>query len=194
MAVLMMLELPGATIEQYERTNEILGIAGDEDAPDGLISHAVGPTDDGILIVDVWDSPESLERFFESGVGEAMAEAGAPEGLPPRVMPVHNHFEGAGAVDGVLMIAEIDELAPETYDAMVASMGEAMEPENHPVTQHTAAVTESGGIVVVDIWESPQAFGAFAQESIAPAGEEVGLEPFEPKFVPVHNRMKGASA
>ncbi len=194
MAVLMMLELPGATIEQYERTNEILGITPDGDAPAGLISHAVGPTDDGIVIVDVWESPEALEAFFESGVGEAMAEAGAPEGLPPRVMPVHSHFDGAGAASGVLMIAEIDGLGPEGYDDMVATMGEAMEPENHPVTQHTAAVTEGGGIVVVDIWESPEAFGAFAEESIAPAGEEVGLAPIEPRFVPVHHHMKGAAA
>jgi len=192
MAVLMMLELPGATVEQYERTNEILGIAGDEDAPEGLISHAVGPTDDGILIVDVWDSPESLERFFES-VGPAMEEVGAPE-AQPRVLPVHNHFEGAGADSGVLMIAEIDDFGPDTYDEMVASMDEHVDPSQHPATQHTAAVNESGGMVVVDIWESPEAFGEFAQTAIAPAGEAAGMAPFEPRFVPVHNHMKGASA
>ena len=192
MAVLMMLELPGATIEQYERTNEILGIAGDEDAPDGLISHAVGPTDDGILIADVWDSPESLQRFFEEGAGQAMQEAGAPAG-EPRVLPVHNHFEGAGASSGVLMIAEIDDFGPETYDEMIADMEEHADPANHPATQHTAAVSETGGIVVVDIWESPEAFGEFAQSSIAPAGEEAGMAPFEPRFVPVHNHMKGVA-
>ena len=77
MAVLMMLELPGATPEQYDRANEILGIAGDEDAPDGLISHAAGLTDDGMVIVDVWDSAESLEGFFEErAVEDAMKQAG----------------------------------------------------------------------------------------------------------------------
>jgi hypothetical protein len=193
MAVLMMLELPGATLEQYERTNEILEIAGDEDAPDGLISHVAGPTDDGILIVDVWDSPESLERFFEErGVGRAMQEAGAPEG-EPRVLPVHNHFEGSGTNAGVLVIAEIDGFGPDVYDEMISSMDEHAAPGNHPSVQHTAAVTESGGVIVVDLWESPEAFGEFAQKAVAPAGEAVGLAPFEPRFVPVHNRLRGAS-
>jgi hypothetical protein len=191
MAVLMMLELPGATIGQYERTNEILGISGDEDAPEGLISHAVGPTDDGILIADVWDSPESLERFFESA-GPAMGEAGAPDG-EPRILPVHRHFEGGGTEAGVLMIAEIDDFGPDVYDDMVTTMEEHADPASHPAVQHTAAVTESGGLVVVDIWESPDAFGEYARTSIAPAGEAAGLEPFEPRFVPVHNRIKGPS-
>ncbi len=191
MAVLMMLELPGATIEQYEQTNETLGITGDETAPDGLISHAVGPTDDGILIVDVWESPEKLEAFFESA-GPAMAAAGAPA-AEPRVLPVHNHIEGAGASSGVLMIAEIDDFGTDTYDEMLASMPEHADPSSHPATQHTAAVSESGGIVVVDIWGSPEEFGDYAQSSIAPAGEAAGMAPFEPRFVPVHNHMKGAA-
>ena len=33
MAVLMTLEVPGGTTATYDRTNEILGIAGEHDAP-----------------------------------------------------------------------------------------------------------------------------------------------------------------
>jgi hypothetical protein len=122
MAVLMMLELPGATPEQYDRANEILGIAGDEDAPDGLISHAAGLTDEGMVIVDVWDSAESLERFFEErSVADAMKQAGAEPG-EPRVLPVHNQFEGGGSEPAVLMIAEIDDFGTDTYDQMTAGM------------------------------------------------------------------------
>src|SRR5205085_3244439 len=39
MAVLMIMDSPEATTEQYDRTNEILGIRGDEDAPEGLVQH-----------------------------------------------------------------------------------------------------------------------------------------------------------
>ena len=78
MAVLMMLELPGATPEQYDRANEILGIAGDEDAPDGLISHAAGLTDEGMVIVDVWDSPESRDKYRLSDVESQRRQAMAP--------------------------------------------------------------------------------------------------------------------
>ena len=194
MAVLMMLELPGATPEQYDRANEILGIAGDEDAPDGLISHAAGLTDEGMVIVDVWDSAESLERFFEGrGVADAMKQAGAELG-EPRVLPVHSQFEGGGSEPAVLMIAEVDDFGTDTYDRMTATMEGHGPGATHPAVYHAAAVSESGGMVIVDIWESPEAFGKYAQEQIAPAGEEAGMEPFEPRFVPVHRRIKGQSA
>ena len=192
MAVLMVLDLPGATLEQYDRTNEILGIHGDADAPAGLISHAAGPTDDGIVVVDVWESGEALQSFFEGrGVARAMEEAGAPA-AEPRVLPVHNHFEGGGSKAGVLMLAELDDFGPDTYDAMTATMtAHTPEGDGHPAVHHAAAVTESGGMLIVDIWESPETFGAFAQEAIAPAGEQAGMGPFEPRFVPIHNRIKG---
>ena len=192
MAVLMVLDIPGATLEQYDRTNEILGIHGDADAPAGLISHAAGPTDDGIVVVDVWESGETLQSFFEGrGVARAMEEAGAPA-AEPRVLPVHNHFEGGGSKAGVLMLAELDDFGTDTYDAMTATMtAHTPEGDNHPAVHHAAAVTEGGGMLIVDIWESPEAFGAFAQEAIAPAGEQAGMAPFEPRFVPIHNRIKG---
>ena len=71
MAVLMMLEVPGGTVEQYERANEIMGIKGDADAPEGLISHVAARTDEGIVIADVWASEGDLERFFEERAGAA---------------------------------------------------------------------------------------------------------------------------
>jgi heme-degrading monooxygenase HmoA len=193
MAVLMVLDIPGATLEQYDRTNEILGIHGDEDAPAGLISHAAGPTDDGVLVVDVWESGEALHDFFEGrGVARAMQEAGAPEPGEPRVLHVHSQFEGGGTKAGVLMLAELDDFSTDTYDAMAATLNAHIpEDDTHPAVHHAAAVTESGGMLVVDIWESPEAFGAFAQAALAPAGEAAGVDPFEPRFVPVHKRIKG---
>ena len=192
MAVLMVLDIPGATLEQYDRTNEILGIHGDADAPAGLISHAAGPTDDGIVVVDVWESGEALQSFFEGrGVARAMEEAGAPA-AEPRVLPVHNHFEGGGSKAGVLMLAELDDFGTDTYDAMATTMNAHIpEDDTHPAVHHAAAVTESGGMLIVDIWESPEAFGAFAQAALAPAGEAAGVDPFEPRFVPVYKRIKG---
>jgi hypothetical protein len=93
MAVLMMFEAPGTTVEQYEQINEIMGIRGDDDAPDGLISHTAATTDDGLLIVDVWASEEQLGRFFEERLGAALAQAGVPE-VQPRILPVLNQLHG----------------------------------------------------------------------------------------------------
>jgi hypothetical protein len=91
MAIVMVLEVPGGTSEQYDHVNETIGIYGSADAPDGLISHVCAVTDKGLLICDVWRSQEELESFVESKVGPAMLDAGAyPD--PPRFGQLHHQL------------------------------------------------------------------------------------------------------
>jgi hypothetical protein len=192
MAVIVMFEAPGSTPEQYDHTNEILGIHGEEDAPEGLIQHVCGFTDEGILVVDVWESEESLRRFFGERANAALEEAGIPAN-PPRLIPVHNMIpQGAGTEANVLMIAEVEGFGPHAYDRMIAMMdahvGDGTE---HPCFSHVAGVTENGSMLVVDLWDSPESFGRFAETQIAHAGDAVGLGPIEPRFVPVYNRIRG---
>jgi heme-degrading monooxygenase HmoA len=195
MSVLMVMEAPGATTAEYDRANEIMGIRGDADAPDGLVQHVAASDGDGLLVVDVWESEEALGRFFEERLGAALAEAGIRSESKPTVLPVHNALQGKGTDAGVLMLIEIDDLGPDAYDEMVSKMdAHTADGSNHPCVTHTAAVKEGGGILVADLWESPEAFGKFAEEQIGPAGAAVGLGPIEPRIVPVHNRMKGRAA
>jgi len=95
MAIVMMLEVPGGTIEQYEQANEIMGIHGDENAPDGLLGHVAAKTEDGVLIVDVWESQEHLDTFFRERLGDALHQAGVPD-AKPRIYPIHNAIRGRG--------------------------------------------------------------------------------------------------
>jgi hypothetical protein len=45
--------------EQYQRhTARLL-----EPAPEGLILHVAGPTDDGVRIIDLWTTEEAWRRF-----------------------------------------------------------------------------------------------------------------------------------
>ena len=46
MAIVMFIELPGATTTQYDRLNELTGIAGAEDEPEGLISMVCAVTEE----------------------------------------------------------------------------------------------------------------------------------------------------
>ena len=194
MAVLMVLEVPGGTLEQYERANELMGISGEDDAPDGLVSHVAAVTEDGIVIADVWESDAALETFLEERAGAAFAEAGMPE-AKPRIAHVHNHIpQGAGTESSVLVYIEIDELSPEQYDQMIAAMDAHAVDANHPAVSHVAAVTEDGGFLVADVWESQQAFADFAESQVATAGDSVGMGPIEPRFAKVHNTITPASA
>jgi hypothetical protein len=187
MAILMVLDVHGATTDDYDRLNGTMGID-PGNLPDGLISHAVGPAGDGLLIVDTWESEEALERFFEDRAGPGMQEVGIGAGAQPRVFPVHNEIrQGAGTDPGVIIVIESPGFHPDGYDRVTGDMdAHAGDGSDHPAVSHTAAVTDDG-MIFVDIWPSTEAFEQFAASQLADAGDELG--PIEPRVVPVHNRM-----
>ena len=78
MPILMIMDIEGATAEQYDGVDELLGGLTPENAPPGLISHAAAITDSGVLVADVWESAEDLQRFFDEKLGAAIAQAGVP--------------------------------------------------------------------------------------------------------------------
>jgi hypothetical protein len=71
---------PGATEEQY-RTN-IAAVHPAGGLPEGQLYHAAGPTDGGILIVAVWDSKESADRFVTETLLPSMPVEGGFAGRP----------------------------------------------------------------------------------------------------------------
>jgi heme-degrading monooxygenase HmoA len=191
MAVMLFMEAPGASLEDYERVNELMGLHGDEDAPAGLIHHTAGHDGDGIVIVDVWESEEAIGRFFDERLGAALGEVGVEvKGGKPTILPVHNGFEGAGTEPGVILVMDMPNMSADDYDAMTAQMpAHQRDGSGHASVSHTVARKEDGGLLVVDVWDSPDSFFAFAQEQMGDAPAEIG--PIEPRVVPVHNRMKG---
>lgn len=191
MAVVMIMESPGATTDQYDKVNEIMGIRGDEDAPEGLVQHVAATSDDGVVVVDVWESPEALDRFFQERLGAALEQAGLGSDAPPRRHEVHNRMTGKGTEANVLLLIEADGLSTDQYDQMASRMpAHADGGSDGPWFSHTAAKGDDG-IVVVDVWDSAEAFGRFAEEQIAPAGQEAGMGPIEPRVLPIHNVIRG---
>jgi hypothetical protein len=115
MAVLMILEVEGGTTEQYDRVDELLGVISAENAPEGLISHTAGLTDTGLFVADVWESPQDIDRFFETKLGAALQGAGV-QPAPPRILPVHNHLHGSGSEEAVIVVVEIDGMTGRRQD------------------------------------------------------------------------------
>jgi hypothetical protein len=89
MPVMMMVEAKGATAEQYDKTNEIMGVSSGSGIP-GLICHSAALTDDGIQIVDVWESEEAFQDFLQNRLGPALGQVSMPP-AEPRILPIHNH-------------------------------------------------------------------------------------------------------
>jgi len=73
MAIGVIFEGAGVSQEQYQQMlNEVAG--GNTPAP-GLLYHAAGVGEDGLVVFEVWESQEVLQQFFEEQLGQALQRA-----------------------------------------------------------------------------------------------------------------------
>jgi hypothetical protein len=187
MPVLMTLEVPGGTTAQYDRANAVMGLAEDGDFPRGLVVHTCAVTDDGIVVVDVWDSASALEDFGRDRLSAALAEAGLAMATP-RISPVHNLLFGTGKEPNVLVLLHVSGVTTDEYDALVARMPSyAGGGENHPAVLHVAAV-EPDGLHTAGLWDSEAAYKEFAQSQLFPA--IASRRHFVLRVWPVHNCIR----
>ncbi|MGE0685970.1 MAG: hypothetical protein AB7P33_04445 [Dehalococcoidia bacterium] len=74
MAILIVMDWPGVTKEQYEAVrSDIDWVA---NPPAGGLLHVAAFADDGMHVVDLWDSPEQFQAFVDSKLGAATGQAG----------------------------------------------------------------------------------------------------------------------
>ena len=76
MAVAVDMKFRGATLDQYDQVIQKMGLRQGGDMPPGGISHWAAKTDDGIHIVDVWESKQQFELFQSERLGPAMRKVG----------------------------------------------------------------------------------------------------------------------
>jgi hypothetical protein len=100
MAVAFKMRFSGATIEQYEQVLELMGFTEGTANADGAIFHWAAKTDDGLLVIDVWESDEHFQRFSDEKIVPFTQQVGITE--PPTITrhEVHNFLVGAGVTAG----------------------------------------------------------------------------------------------
>ena len=103
MAIAMLQIVSGRSQEDYEQVVDRVFGAGSQEpspeaAPDGLVLHSAGPTDEGWWVFDVWESPDHMRRFFDERLAPAMRELGLPSAGKPQIFTVHAllQFPAAG--------------------------------------------------------------------------------------------------
>jgi hypothetical protein len=92
MAIGVQADFAGGTLEQYDEVVKRMGFRpGGPGAPGGLF-HWVTKTDDGIRVVDVWESREQFEKFSKEKIQPITAQVGITG--PPQVkfFEVHNYL------------------------------------------------------------------------------------------------------
>jgi hypothetical protein len=82
----------GMTLDQYDQILGKMGLRQGGDMPPGGISHWVAETDDGVHIVDVWESRETFDKFAEEQIGPYSREVGITEQPEITFSEVHNYL------------------------------------------------------------------------------------------------------
>jgi heme-degrading monooxygenase HmoA len=87
MAIAILSHTPGGTKEQYEQVLRETGMSGSTLAPGNLVRFA-GPSEDGWLVVTVWESQEAFDKQWNEKILAARQKAGL--GAPKNtVVQVH---------------------------------------------------------------------------------------------------------
>ncbi|MGH7752533.1 MAG: hypothetical protein ACREN5_06930 [Gemmatimonadales bacterium] len=92
MAIAVVLEFSGATLDQYDQVIEKMGLTPGGPGPAGALGHWVTATDDGIRVTDVWESRERFDEFAENQIGPFTAEVGIVGPPAMTFYDVHNYF------------------------------------------------------------------------------------------------------
>jgi hypothetical protein len=73
MAIGLLFDGSGVTRAQYEQArNEV---APDNRPPSGMLYHAAGPIPNGWRVIEIWESQEAADRFFQDKLGAALQRA-----------------------------------------------------------------------------------------------------------------------
>ena len=91
MATAFVLDFAGGDIDKYEQVINKMGLRPGGPGPTGLLFHWVARTDDGIRVIDVWESAEQFQKFADEQIGPFAQEVGL---RPPAVQTyeVHTYF------------------------------------------------------------------------------------------------------
>jgi hypothetical protein len=86
MAVAMILDFKGGTLDQYDQVVEKMELGGKP--PPGGLFHWCAKTDDGFRVVDVWEDRAAYDKFSEEKIGPISAEVG---GVEPEITAFELH-------------------------------------------------------------------------------------------------------
>jgi hypothetical protein len=91
MAVAVIQEFEGVTLDQYDEVSQRLGMTPGGAGPPRSLFHWVTATENGIRITDVWETQEAFEAFAAESIVPNVAAVGI-EGAPAVTYhEVHNH-------------------------------------------------------------------------------------------------------
>jgi hypothetical protein len=92
MAVGVVLDFRGATLEQYDQIIGLMKFTPRGPGAPGGLFHWVTKTDDGLRVTDVWETREQFERFANEQIGPFSQQVGIPNQPEISFYEVHNYL------------------------------------------------------------------------------------------------------
>lgn len=84
--IIAVFDLAGMTAEQYDQLLSELEASGSNQS--GRVFHAASVKEDGLMAIDVWESPEELKQFGQILIPLLQKVGVTPSS--PQIYPVHN--------------------------------------------------------------------------------------------------------
>jgi hypothetical protein len=92
MAVAIVMDFPGGTLDQYDAVIARMGFEPGGSPPEGAMFHFVVKTDDGVRVTDVWETMEQFDAFAKEHIGPHSQAVGIPGPPVTTMYEVHNYF------------------------------------------------------------------------------------------------------
>jgi hypothetical protein len=93
MAVGIRINLPGVSVEEFDRVDAAIDARGEH--PDGLILSTSGPIEGGWRVIDVWESRAHFDDFAARRIGPAVAASGVSVQPDIAEFTVHEYLSRA---------------------------------------------------------------------------------------------------
>ena len=90
MASVMQMHWKGVTKDQYETVRK--HVKWETDTPKGAQFHVCSFADDGMHVLDIWDSPEDFQKFMDTRLGAGIQAAGIQGQPDVKWAPLHATF------------------------------------------------------------------------------------------------------
>jgi hypothetical protein len=98
MAVLMLMNWPGVTRQQYEAVMKELDL--DRNPPEGGLFHTAAVATDGLRVVDLWDTADKFQKFSDARIMPAVKKVGITTQPKIEILPANNvYLPGAAAIN-----------------------------------------------------------------------------------------------
>ncbi|MGC9541787.1 hypothetical protein [Streptomyces sp. UG1] len=94
MSVVMSMRWAGATPEQYDAARQ--RVRWEEQPPPGIVLHEAWFEDDGMHVIDVWESQADWDRFLTEQIMPAVKDIGMPGEPEYHISPLHRRFVSPG--------------------------------------------------------------------------------------------------